>query len=99
MRSRCDPFDAIAIRAAIAKGEMTERRAYETYASSAARPYARSSFDVMLRSRKLSAERAPMSDQFPDQFLGRPVENNRTVPVKPSNVLTLTGDSASLSVK
>ena len=46
MRPRCDPFDAPAIRTAIAKGETTERRAYEAYAATAARPYARSSFEV-----------------------------------------------------
>jgi CRISPR-associated endonuclease Cas1 len=96
MRSRCDPFDAIAIRAAIAKGEMTERRAYEAYASSAARPYARSSFDVMLRSRKLRSIPPALGS-------GRGIERKRpperAAPVKPSNVLTLTGDSVSLSVK
>ena len=59
-RARCDPFDAQAIRAAIVKGETTERRAYEGYAATAARPYARSSFDVMLRSRKPPTERAPI---------------------------------------
>jgi CRISP-associated protein Cas1 len=93
-RARCDPFDAEAIRAAIVKGETTERRAYEAYAATAARPYARSSFDVMLRSRKPPTERAPKSDHA-----RRPVENRGRAPVKPSNVLTLTGDSVSLSVK
>ena len=93
MRARCDPFDASTIRAAIAKGETTERKAYQTYASTAARPYARSSFDVMLRSRKPPTERIPISDHA-----RRPVERG-SAPVKPSNVLTLTGDSVSLSVK
>lgn len=92
MRRRCDPFDASAIRAAIANGETTERRAYEAYASTAALPYARSSFDVMLRSRKPPAPPLP-----------RPIQVQKRVgkapPVKPSNVLTLTGDSVSLSVK
>jgi hypothetical protein len=86
------------------KGETTERRAYEAYAATAARPYARSSFDVMLRSRTLRqaqehAERTPTSDQSPDHVRGRrPVENKHAAPVKPSNVLTLTGESVSLSV-
>ena len=91
-RARCDPFDAPAIRSAIAKGETTERRAYEAYASTAALPYARSSFDVMLRSRKPPAPPLP-----------RPIQVQKRVgkapPVKPSNVLTLTGGSVSLSVK
>jgi hypothetical protein len=95
MRPRCDPIDIPAIRAAIAKGETTERRAYQVYASTAARPYARSSFDVMLRARTLR------------QTQGQPAERafsiqpalGRATPVKPSKVLTLTGDSASLSVK
>jgi CRISP-associated protein Cas1 len=83
-----------AVRAAIASGETTERRAYETYASTAARPYARSSFDVLLRSQKLPAEDARLP-------IGVAVSrrDRSAAPVKPSNVLTLTGDSASLSVK
>jgi len=96
MRPRCDPFDATAIRAAVARGETTERRAYEAYASTAARPYARSSFDVMLRSRK------PPSIP-PALASGRGIERERpperAAPVKPSNVLTLTGESTGLSVK
>jgi hypothetical protein len=48
-RPRCDPFDAPAILAALAKGETTPRQAYEAYASEAARPYARSTFESLLR--------------------------------------------------
>jgi len=47
-RQRCDPFDVRAIRAAIERGD-SERALYLDYAASAARPYARSSFSVMLR--------------------------------------------------
>ena len=47
----------------------------------------------MLRSRKPPTERIPISDHA-----RRPVERG-SAPVKPSNVLTLTGDSVSLSVK
>jgi hypothetical protein len=47
-RPRSDPFDAVAIRAAIDCGETTERAAYLTYAASAGRPYARSTFSHML---------------------------------------------------
>ncbi len=43
-RPRCDPFDAAAIIAAIGKGETTPLRAYQDYAATAARPYARSTF-------------------------------------------------------
>lgn len=48
-RSRCDPFDALAISTAIKAGETTPLRAYEAYASTAARPYARASWEVMLK--------------------------------------------------
>ena len=49
MRPRCDPFNAPAIRSAIERGETTERAAYLGYAASAARPYARSTFTVLLK--------------------------------------------------
>ena len=93
-RPRCDVFDPPAIRAAIAKGETTERGAYEAYASTAARPYARSSFDIMLRSRRPLAESV-----LPPLRPVASVSRKGPTPVKPSNVLTLTGDSVSLSVK
>lgn len=48
-RPRCDVFDAPAIRAAIDKGATTERAAYLAYAATAGRPYARSTFSLMLR--------------------------------------------------
>ena len=48
-RPRCDPFDAAAIIAAIGEGETTPFRAYQAYASTAARPYARASFETYLR--------------------------------------------------
>jgi len=49
MRPRCDVFDARAIRAAIERGEISERAAYLDYAATAARPYARSTFSVLLK--------------------------------------------------
>jgi CRISPR-associated protein Cas1 len=49
LRPRCDQFDASAILAAIDKGETTERKAYIAYAAMAGRPYARSTFSLMLR--------------------------------------------------
>ncbi len=96
MRPRCDPFDISATRAAIASGATTERRAYETYAATAARPYARSSWGVMLRSRKPAAEMD--REAGPRHSSGRLNSSKSGAPVKPSNVLTLTGDSVSLSV-
>jgi hypothetical protein len=52
MRPRCDPVDAAAIRLAIERGETNERAAYRAYAATAARPYARSSFTIMLKARQ-----------------------------------------------
>ena len=48
-RPRCDPFDGAAIFAAIGKGETTPLRAYQDYAATAARPYARASFETALQ--------------------------------------------------
>lgn len=48
-RPRCDSFEASAIRLAIKQGLTNERAAYLDYAASAARPYARSTFSIMLR--------------------------------------------------
>jgi hypothetical protein len=48
-RRRCDPFDAAAIIAAIRKGETTPLRAYQDYAATAARPYARATFEIYLQ--------------------------------------------------
>lgn len=60
-RPRCDPFDAPAMRAAIDGGETTERAAYLTYAATAARPYARSTFALILR-REPEPERGAAKD-------------------------------------
>ena len=54
-RPRCDPFDPQATAAAIDSGETTARKAYEAYASEAARPYARSTFELLWR----RADRGP----------------------------------------
>jgi hypothetical protein len=51
-RPRCDPFNANAVALAIEAGETTPLRAYEAYASVAARPYARSSWEVLLKNCK-----------------------------------------------
>jgi CRISPR/Cas system-associated endonuclease Cas1 len=47
-RPRCDPIPA-SIRDAIATGAISERLAYMQYASTAGRPYARSTFSLLVR--------------------------------------------------
>jgi hypothetical protein len=83
-RPRCDPFDATAIIAAIGRGETTPLRAYQAYASTAARPYARASFESDLRRHErlgtspepgLAAQLAPhaidaLADAESDAFWG-----------------------------
>jgi len=64
-RPRCDPFDVKAIRAAVEQGETTERAAYLAYAASAARPYARSTFTLILkRGAPLKAEKPTCAAVF-----------------------------------
>jgi len=59
-RPRCNPFDAAAILAAIGRGETTPLRAYQDYAATAARPYARATFEIYLRGHeRLDALGAP----------------------------------------
>ena len=64
--------------------------AYRSYASTAARPYARSSWEQMVRSRRRAERRQPPPARL--QFA------SKSAPVKPSNVLTLTGENVGLSV-
>ena len=105
-RPRCDPFDATAIVAAIGKGETTPLRAYQAYASTAARPYARASFETYLRRHERlgrSPEPPPTvrpaphaidaaADAESDAFWGA------RLAVK-SRVVTTEADNASLTVK
>jgi hypothetical protein len=105
-RPRCDPFDAAAIIAAIGEGETTPFRAYQAYASTAARPYARASFETYLRRHERlgpspqprpavpSASRAidAAADAESDAFWGT------RLAVKP-RVVTTEADNASLTVK
>jgi hypothetical protein len=65
-RPRCDIFDASAIRAAIDRGVTTERAAYLAYAATAGRPYARSTFSLMLRRDPSQASPAPGPDPGSD---------------------------------
>lgn len=105
-RPRCDPFDAAAIIAAVGKGETTPLRAYQAYASTAARPYARASFETVLqRHQRLALSREPgpsvrpaphaidaAADAESDAFWG-------TRLVVKSRVVTTEADNASLTVK
>jgi hypothetical protein len=95
-RPRCDPFDANVIAQAIEAGETTPLRAYEAYASVAARPYARSSWEVLLKNNKhtrtVNKPRLVIKHTTPEASYWFD-------PVKPSNILTTTFDNASLKVK
>jgi CRISP-associated protein Cas1 len=76
-RPRCDPFNAAAIHYAIDRGETTERSAYLAYAATAARPYARSTFALIL---KRPAGEANSEGESDDDALDRWRERS---PVKP----------------
>jgi hypothetical protein len=78
-RSRCDPFDVAAIRATIASGKTSERQAYLAYASTAGRPYARSTFSAMLRAKIV---KPPLVIKPPIPDLTEPRWSDRA-PVKP----------------
>jgi hypothetical protein len=45
-RPRCDPIDVAGVLDALASGRVTPFHAYREYAATAARPYARSSWEV-----------------------------------------------------
>jgi CRISPR-associated protein Cas1 len=61
-RPRCDQFDLDAARAAIASGEKSERAVYLEYAATAGRPYARSTFSIMLCRRAVAVEVARVAN-------------------------------------
>jgi CRISPR/Cas system-associated endonuclease Cas1 len=88
-RPRCDTFDASLIRATIANGETTPRQAYEAYAACAARPYARSTWELLLKRPKAA----------PTTLFKIAEPWSELAPFKPSNILTTTSDRASLKVK
>jgi CRISP-associated protein Cas1 len=92
-RPRCDPFDASAIHAAINRGETTERAAYLAYAATAGRPYARSTFALMLRNvANGAAIERPQAVPDSEAFWAARLK------VKPS-VVTTCADNATLRVK
>ena len=92
-RPRCDGFDAARVSAAIEQGKATERAAYLAYAATAARPYARSTFALMLRNAANGGgiER-PQDEPDSEAFWAARLK------VKPS-VLTTCADNATLRVK
>jgi CRISPR-associated protein Cas1 len=90
-RPRCDPFDAVAIRAAIKRGETNERAAYLAYAASAARPYARSSFALILKRaiepKPAEAEPVPTCRDVFDQWRERASVKPRILSLSPGGGL------------
>jgi hypothetical protein len=57
-RPRCDPIDVAGVLDALASGRTTPLQAYREYASTAARPYARSSWQGIIdRARRGSIEK------------------------------------------
>jgi CRISP-associated protein Cas1 len=99
-RPRCDPFDAKALSKAIDAGEVTALRAYAAYASVAARPYARASWEKYInKSRRLPAQsksKEPVPIEDDDDT---PNYWDKLSPVKPANVLTTINEKASVSVR
>jgi hypothetical protein len=99
-RPRCDPFDAKALSKAIEAGEVTSLRAYAAYASVAARPYARASWEKFInKSRFLPAQSKPIKHISVDDDDETPNYWDKLSPVKPSKVLTTITEKASLSIK
>ena len=105
-RPRCDPFDAAAIIAAIAKGETTPLKAYQSYAATAARPYARATFEIYIRRQERlrpSPEPGPAIQPAPNAIdAATDAESDvfwgARLAVKTS-VITTEADNASLTVK
>jgi CRISP-associated protein Cas1 len=106
-RRRCDPFDPLAIIADLEAGKTKPIEAYQDYASVAARPYARGTFELLIaKARREAADgRTPPNvivptisssiadkDDASDDFWAE------RLPVKP-RVLTTVCDNASLRVK
>ncbi len=99
-RARCDPFDVHAARRAIEQGA-SERALYLDYSASAARPYARSTFSILLRrgeSAVVSAE--PLAQHECDALADAESDAFWETRLKvKSRVVTTEGDSARLSVR
>jgi CRISPR-associated protein Cas1 len=102
-RPLCDPIDLPRVLSELATSATTPLKAYREYASEAARPYARSSFDAILdRAQNGSAKPNDkrVAPQIDDAFCDMASDAYwaRFLPVKP-RVLTTVHDNASLRVK
>jgi CRISP-associated protein Cas1 len=106
-RPRCDPFDALAIITALDEHRTAPLKAYQDYASVAARPYGRSTFELLLKQARRAAlhgayapaEIAPEAERsLADQDAASDAHWAEHLPVKP-RVLTTMSDNASLRVK
>jgi CRISP-associated protein Cas1 len=106
-RPRCDPFDALAIITTLDEHRTTPLKAYQDYASVAARPYSRSTFELLLkRARRDATRKSYVFDQIAAEAPPSLAEQDDVsdafwaehLPVKP-RVLTTTSDNASLRVK
>lgn len=100
-RPRCDPIDVNSVLSALAAGG-TMLRLYRDYASTAARPYARSSWEAAIKQAQRGhiredENKPPVLPSAP-RVLAR-VYWEAQAPVKPARVLTLTAESPSLRVK
>jgi CRISP-associated protein Cas1 len=106
-RPRCDPFDALASIADLDAGKSTPLKAYHDYAAVAARPYARSTFELLLQQarrgvpHKVYASTQPAAEtqlSAAQQDFTSDAFWAEHLPVKP-RVLTTVCDNASLRVK
>jgi CRISPR-associated endonuclease Cas1 len=91
MRTRCDPIDVEAALAALARGE-PPLLLYARYSETAARPYARSTWELILR-------KGPPVNLSPIAPRPRGLDLERYGPIKPSTVLALIDDGPSVSVR
>ena len=105
-RPYSDQFDVAAVSAAIVAGETTPLRAYQAYAATAGRPYARSSFEQLWRNHTRRADAVEHSEASPDPpasdaelYVQSEAYWAEHVAPKPSGVLTLTGDNVALRLK
>jgi CRISPR-associated endonuclease Cas1 len=102
-RPRCDPIDVNSVLLALAAGG-TMLHLYRDYASTAARPYARASWEIAVRRAQRPGDNPCAMDQkYVAAYIVRrntgPGYWEKRAPVKPARVLTLTAESPSLRVK
>ena len=111
-KTRCDPIDTKATLSALAEsgcgliGPSRDaallRRLYADYASVAARPYARASWEKVLRAAETSPEGSDPDgngSHVNGAYANERGEGRWQPPVKPSNILTLASDAPMLYVR